>query len=242
MLLPSSSGCSAYAASTSRVEVGDQLLALLGQAHRLAAHQDHVLDRRRPGDVRVGHDRGDLAERVVLVLGQAGVRRQDEVRLRGRDRLEGDAVGLVEEHRGLGAQLLELLLDPGQDAVIVVVAPARRAHADRHDAQGQRHLVVGPGDRGDPLGLGLDRGLAEGVLDGDGEGVGGRGGGRWCRRRPRSRRRRRRRRRGSASDRDRAVNRDSSMRRRFRAPLRRSKVSLTYKHRLLDGLVALHLG
>ena len=85
------------------------------------------------------------------------------------DRLEVDAVGLVEQHRGLGAELVERVLDPRQHAVAVVVAPRGLAHADRDDAEGERNLVIRPRHGRDALRLRLDRRLAVGVLDRDGE-------------------------------------------------------------------------
>ena len=61
-------------------------------------------------------------------------------------------------------------------------APAHldRAGADGDDPEGDDDIGVVPADGGDALGLGPDRGLAEGVLDGRGErvlvdGGGGRG-------------------------------------------------------------------
>ena len=153
------------------MQVLDQGLALVLEAEGLGVHLDHLVDRRAPGDLGVGDDRRDLGEGVVLLLRQAGVCGEDDVGLGVGDGLVVDAVGLVEQHRGVGAELVELVLDPGQHAVVVVVAPGRLAHADRHDAEGQRHLVVRPRDRRDALGLLGDRGLAVDVLDRDGEGV-----------------------------------------------------------------------
>ena len=198
MLLPSSSGCSAYAARPARR--GRRPAARPRQRGPCrAAHRDHVLHRGRPGDVRVGDDRRDLAQGVVLLLGHPGVRRQDQVRLRGRDRLDVDAVGLVEQHRRLGAHLLELLLDPGrtpssssspQLAALMPTGTTPSARGTSWLAQATAAIRSG---------FGLDRGLAVGVLDGHGEDVAG------IRRRPRgcgrpspTARRHLRRRRGSA--------------------------------------------
>ena len=171
-------GMFARAASTSRVEVGDQLVALVRQADRGGVQADHVLVGGAPRHIRIGDDGRDLGQGVVLLLREAGVGREDDVRRGVGDGLEVDAVGLVEEDRGFGAELVERVLDPGQHAVAVVVAPGRLAHADGDDSESERNLVVRPGDGRDALGLRLDRRLAVRVLDGDREGSGGGVGGR----------------------------------------------------------------
>ena len=154
-----------------RLVLLDERLALLLEAQPLRVLGDRLLPRGAPRGFRVGDDRRDLGEGVVLLLRDPGVAGQDDVRLRGRDGLEIDAVGEVVGIGHLRAHLLDLVLDPREDAVAVVVAVGGGLHDDRDDAQGQRGLVVTPRDGRDALGLLLDDGLAERVLDGDGEGA-----------------------------------------------------------------------
>ena len=149
------------------LQLADELLALFLQAQALAVELDHLPPGGAPRGLGVGDDGRDLAEGVVLLLGQAGVAGQDDVGGGVGHGLEVDAIGLVEQHGGLGVEFLQLLLHPGQDAVVVVVAEVGGGHTDGDHAQCEGDLVVGPGDGGDALGLGLDGGGAQGVLDGD---------------------------------------------------------------------------
>src|SRR5699024_1322181 len=137
----------------------------LGAAHAGRVGGDHVPPGGAPGDVRVGDRGGDLAEGVVVLLGQSRVGGQDHARAGVGHALEVDPVGLVEEHRRLGAQLLELRLDPGEHAVVVVVAEVRRRHPGGDHAERERDLVVRPGDGGDHVDRRRDLGGAEGVVD-----------------------------------------------------------------------------
>lgn len=148
-------------------------VALLRQPHALSVVADHVAPRRRPGGLRVGDGGGDLAQRVVVLLGEARIGGEDHVRVGVGHGLEIDAVGLVEQDGGLGAQFGELLGDPRQQAVTVVVAEVGGGHTDGHHAQREGNLVVGPVDGGDPLRLGRDGRGAEGVLDDEGVALAG---------------------------------------------------------------------
>ena len=84
--LPCSCGCS----PTARVDLcsmsATSCSPSLGHAHAAAFHLDGVAPRRRPRRLRVGDDRRDLAERVVVLLGQARVGGEDDVGLRCRRR------------------------------------------------------------------------------------------------------------------------------------------------------------
>ena len=147
-------------------EILDQLFTFSLHADGFAVDLDHLPPRGAPGRVGVGDDWSDLRQRVVVFLRQTGVAGEDDVRLCVGDGFEIDAVGLVEESRGLGVEFLEPVLDPGEDPVAVVIAEVRPRHADRDDAEGQRNLVIGPIDGGDPLGLLRDLRRSESMLDG----------------------------------------------------------------------------
>ncbi len=147
------------------LEVLDELLALGRHADGFRVHADHALHGRPPRPLGVGHDGRDLRQFVVLLLGQARIRGEDDVGLRLEHLRVGHAVGLVEERRGLGAEGRELLLDPGHHAVAVVVAPRRLRHPHGGDAEGERDFVIRPGHRRDPSRLGRDRRGAVGVFD-----------------------------------------------------------------------------
>ena len=62
------------------------------------------------------HDGRGLGELVVLVLGDAGVRGKDDVRLAVVHSLEIDAVGVVKEDGQVGAELLVGIRDPEAQA------------------------------------------------------------------------------------------------------------------------------
>ena len=159
------------------VQVRDQRLALGGHAHGLGVQLDHLVHGGDPRCLGVGDDGRDLAEGRVVLRGDAGIGGENHVGFGVGDGLEGDAVCVIEQDRCLAAQGVEFLLDPGQQAVAVLVTPVGLAHADGHHAEGQRHLVVGPPECCDAFRFLLDDGFTEGVLDGDGEGVSGGGGG-----------------------------------------------------------------
>src|SRR5690625_5325413 len=78
----------------------------------------HLAPGGAPGDLGEGHGRGDLAEGVEVLLGEPRVCGEDDLGPGVTHTLEVDAVGLVEEHRDLTAQLLELRLDPGKQPVV----------------------------------------------------------------------------------------------------------------------------
>ena len=156
------------------LEVGDEILALLLLADGLGLDLDVLAPRGAPGGLalREGDGRGDLGELVVLFLVESGVAGEDDVGLRVGDGLVVDAVGLVEQDRRLvtgGAQVVELVLHPGQD---VGAAEVGLGHADRDHAEGERDFLVLEVDGGDALGVGRDLGGAEGMLDGDVAAVG----------------------------------------------------------------------
>ena len=161
------------------LEVGDEVLALVRLADRSRTDHDVLAPGGPPSDLVLGegHGRGDLTERLVVLGVDAGVAGEDDVPVGVVDRLEVDAVGLVEQDRCVvtgGTQFLELLLDPGKHRR---ASEVRLGHADRDDVEGQGHLLVLEVHRGDPLRGALDLGGAEGVLDGDGVSVVGGAGG-----------------------------------------------------------------
>src|SRR5690625_6952039 len=101
-----------------------------------------------PGDLGEGHGRGALAEGVEVLLGEPRVCGEDDLGPGVTHTLEVDAVGLVEEHRDLTAQLLELRLDPGKQPVVIVITESRGSHALRDrseehtsELQSRGHLV-----------------------------------------------------------------------------------------------------
>jgi hypothetical protein len=118
------------------------------------------------------------ARALVLHLGDAGVGREDEVRIQREDLLEIELALTVDadDLRQLGAELVrDVVAEPFR---VPVLARVVRRHSDRDDSERGHDVLGHPAERHDALGLGLDRGLAVRVLDGDGEGgVGRRGGG-----------------------------------------------------------------
>ena len=147
------------------VEPRNQRLPLGGHPHARAVQRDHLAPIGGPGRLRISHHRGDAAERGIILRGKAGIGRQDHIGLGRRHRLEVDPVALVKEHRRRGAQFRQTRLDPGQDAIPVVIAEIRPRKAHRHHPQRQRHLVVAPGHRGDADRLFGQDGCAEGMVD-----------------------------------------------------------------------------
>lgn len=154
------------------VGVLNELLGLGGLAQGSALGHGLLAPERLPGNLGEGDRGGDLGERVIVFLGHAGVGGQDDVGLAVVDSLEVEAVGVVKEHGGLGAQGLVGLGDPGPGAVFVDQAVVGGRVPHRRDAQGKRGLHVAPCEADHALGFLLDHGLAKGVLDGDGEGRG----------------------------------------------------------------------
>ena len=153
------------------LQVGHKRVALGLFADGCGVDRDSLAPGCAPGDLRVGHGGGDLAQLVVVLLGDAGVGGQDDLGLGGADLLEGGAAGLVEElglRGALGDHLVDLLLGPGQHAGAVGDAPVLLGEADRHDAQCQEDVLVGPGNGGDLGGVCGNLGGAVDVLDRDG--------------------------------------------------------------------------
>ena len=124
------------------------------------------------GRLRVGDDRRDLGELLVLLLGDAGVGGEDEVGRELRDLLDRRAVGVVVPHRRLGARAPR--------------SPRRTSPTSRRRCRPRSAWSAPTGTTPSAsaaswsvqprvatrVRLLLDRGLAEGVLDGHGEGVG----------------------------------------------------------------------
>jgi hypothetical protein len=130
-----------------------------------------VFPRRGPRLALVGHGRRDLAEQFVLLLGDARERREDEVGCRLDELFVGGRLAVVGEHDGrVLAELLELVGDPGQHA-LVVRGVRLLGDRDRHDADGERRLGAAPAPGRHAFGLCDDLGLAEDVLDRDREGT-----------------------------------------------------------------------
>src|SRR5690625_6762606 len=88
-----------------RFQFGEQVLSCGGQAHGGGIDGDHLAPGGAPGDLGEGHGRGDLAEGVEVLLGEPRVCGEDDLGPGVTHTLEVDAVGLVEEHRDLTAQL-----------------------------------------------------------------------------------------------------------------------------------------
>ena len=116
---------------------------------------------------------------VVLLLGEAGVRRDDQVG-RGLDELlvrhGRSALGVAQQRGVLDVGLVVGLFDPRQQ-VALADGPGLLGDGDRVDAGRDRGLGRTPAPRGDALGRLGDDGLAECVLDRDREALArGRGG------------------------------------------------------------------
>ena len=166
---PLNSGCAAAASASCCSAVALSSSASLGLADGLAGHRDLVLPGGAPVDLagRLGDDGRDLRERVVVLLVQAGVDREDQVGRERGDALVLDAVG---EGENLGLlRAVERLLGPREDRALVLAEPLGGADGD--DAERQQRVLLAQADDDDPLGLGLDRGLAELVVDRDREGA-----------------------------------------------------------------------
>ena len=88
------------------IEVVDKLFAFVFLADGLSVHLHHLFHGRSPWNIGVGHDGSDLGQRVVVLLRQARVGGQNDVRLGIGDLLEGDAVGFIEKRRGFSTELL----------------------------------------------------------------------------------------------------------------------------------------
>ena len=74
-------------APVAAIGVRDELLGLLGLAHGAADELRGVLPAGAPGQLRVGHHGGDLAQQVVLLLAEPRPGGQDEVGLEGEARM-----------------------------------------------------------------------------------------------------------------------------------------------------------
>jgi hypothetical protein len=148
-----------------RLHVGDDLARLRLGAQRAADEHGLVLPRHAEVDevARLRDGRRDARQALVGVLLETGVDRDDQVRAPRGDRLEVDL--LPGDHRRLRAA--ERLLRPGP--LPPFVAAEEVADADRHDAEREHRVLVGVADGHDALGLALDPGGAELVLDRDRE-------------------------------------------------------------------------
>lgn len=115
--------------------------------------------------IHVPNGRGDLAEPLVLCLGEAGVHADDDVRLEGQDLLVVRAVlGHVDDLRHLRAQLvLDLVTEPRGEALLV--AAPRLGNADRNDAERGDDVVVHPTQRHHALRFLRNRRVAQRVFD-----------------------------------------------------------------------------
>ncbi len=148
-----------------RVELGDELVRLLGQPERLPDDRHDLAPRRRPRLLGVDDGRGDLAEDLVLLLGDPGVGREDDV---GRERVDVLVGRLLDgrgEDRRLGVDVGEGLVDPGQQPVLVD-GVGLGLDPDGDDAEGERRLGRAPAEGDDVGDVAGDLRAAEGVLDG----------------------------------------------------------------------------
>ncbi len=112
--------------------------------------------------LRLGDGRSDLGEGVVLLLGDVGVQRENQVRFESRDLLEVELAALADDLRN---RPRPQLLAPRPVAVGALPEPVDDAH--RLHAEREQRLGVGQADRDDPGGLGGDLGRAVLVSDCD---------------------------------------------------------------------------
>ena len=163
------SGWASAASSSRPSHVGDQLVGLVGLPERPADDAGLLV----PGDapvgvvVGLGHGGGDLGERLVLAVGQAGVDAEDQVGAQRRHLLEVDALGVADAAWGARRRPPQLVGGPGADGPVDAFEPL--VGADRHGAERQHGVLVGEADGHDPLGRGVDRRRAVLVLDLDRE-------------------------------------------------------------------------